>query len=320
MTKEPILIETEDLTLEEWLALIAKPPQDSYFIDYCFPTENHFQEYLAAISERKEQEVIKLLRSFLIHTGTLGIDEHRFSYLAENVRRSPDGINTILNREYNRRLFAFATKKSQIPPWEGITWALDLLPHFPQQAIDAIGAYFLAHAQQLPDGRLVGLSQAMAIIRAKFIGNPGDKEEAIHILLEMDSRRFEHLVERLYGKMGYETRLTPPQKDKGRDIIAITTKPGKSEHLLVECKRYSNPVGVEIARALLGVIADEKVNKGTIVTTSRFTRGAKELAQNNPRLELIDGEQLVLLLNENLGTRWPLHIDLIVLESQKLYQ
>jgi len=32
---------------------------------------------------------------------------------------------------------------------------------------------------------------------------------------------FERLVERLYEKMGYETKLTPAQKDKDRDVIAI---------------------------------------------------------------------------------------------------
>lgn len=320
MTEELNPIEIEGLSLGEWLDLLAKPPRNSIFIDYCFPTDSHFQEYLTTISERKEKDVIKLLRRFLIHTGTLGIDEIHFAYLAEIVRKNPDRINLILNNEYNRRLFTFATKNSQIPPWEGMTWALDLLPHFPRQAIDVIGAYFLAHAQELPDGRLVGLDQAMAIIRAKFISFPRTEEEAIQFLLDMDSRSFEHLVERLYDELGYETQLTKSQKDKGRDVIAKNTKLGKMEHLLVECKRYNNPVGVEIARALLGVVSDEKVNKGVIVTTSRFTRGAKELARNNPRLELIKGSELILLLNESFGAEWPLHIDRIVLESQKKHQ
>lgn len=316
METEPTFIETENLTLDEWLNLIFNPPQESIFIDYCFPTDNHFQEYLKAISERPVQDVVKLLRRFLINTGTLGKDEF---LLAQIVHKNPKS-NLIWGSEYNRRLLAFATNRSPIPPWEGITWILDLLPRNPRQAIDVIGSYFLAHAQELPDGRLVGLSQSMAMIRAKFISSPKTYEDAIQFLIDMDSRKFEHIIERLYDEMGYDTQLTPAHNDKGRDIIAKNSKPGKSEHLLVECKRYNNSVGVEIARGLLGVVADEKVNKGVIVTSSRFTRGAKKLAQNNPRLELIDGKQLIDLFNEYFGANWPLHIDRIVLASQRAHQ
>ena len=43
-----------------------------------------------------------------------------------------------------------------------------------------------------------------------------------------------------------------------------------------ECKRYSldRPVGVEIVRELYAVMDLEWVDKGVIVTTSHFTRGA----------------------------------------------
>jgi restriction system protein len=320
LNSERNLIETENMQLEEWLDLIASPPPNSVFNDYSFPSDRHFQEYTASISEREEEEVLKLLRRFLIHTGIFGKDKSFFSFLADTLQNNPENTKQILDIEYNRRLIAFGTKQSQIPPWEGITWVLDLLPHSPKLAIDAIGAYFLAHARVLPDGRLAGLDEAMAIIRAKFIDFPRTKEDALYFLFDMDSRSFEHLVERLYNEIGYDTELSPPQKDGGRDVIAKNQQPGQLEHLLIECKRYKNPVGVEIARALLGVVSDEKVNKGVIVTTSRFTRGAKDLAQNNPRLELITGEKLIVLLNENFGPRWPLHIDRFIIESQKFNQ
>ncbi|MBV9470518.1 MAG: restriction endonuclease [Abitibacteriaceae bacterium] len=263
---------------------------------------------------------MSLLRHFLIPTGTLGTDRWNLAFVVDVLRKNPDDLEHLLSSEYNRRLLAFAAKHSSIPPWEGITWALDLLPHFPRQAISAIDTYFLAHAQQLPDGRIIGLSQSMAVIRAKFIGFPRTQEAAIQFLLEMHPRSFEHLIERLYKEMGYETQITPPKKDGGRDILTKNVKPGKLEHSRIECKRYSAPIGVEISRALLGVVSDEKVNKGVIVTTSRFTKGAKDLAKRNPRLELIDGEHLVPLLNEHFGPRWPLHIERIVLESQKEQQ
>ena len=117
--------------------------------------------------------------------------------------------------------------------------------------------------------------------------------------------------------MDYETELTSAQKDGGRDILANKNAPGRLEHLRIECKQYSRPVDVKIARALLGVVSDEKVNKGVLVTTSRFTKGAKDFAGRNPSLELIAGSNLIPLLNEHLGSRWPLQIGRLVAESQR---
>ena len=55
--------------------------------------------------------------------------------------------------------------------------------------------------------------------------------------------------------------------------------------------------------------------KGVLVTTSRFSAEARKFAQRNP-LELIDGQTLVLLLNEHLGPRWAQRIDRLVAESE----
>src|SRR5262249_39598166 len=43
------------------------------------------------------------------------------------------------------------------PPWEGVTWILDLLPNNPRAAIHTLEAYFEAHGLLLPDGRINGL-------------------------------------------------------------------------------------------------------------------------------------------------------------------
>lgn len=311
------VIETENLSLEDWLKLIHNPPEDTLFAYWEFPSEQHFQDYICSIGEREESEVTLLLRKFLVPTGTFGQDKSILRFITGKSQSDPERFEQLLNSEFNKRLMAFGTGKSKIPPWEGITWVLDLLPHFPRQAIEAIDAYFLAHIQQLPDGRSAGLPQAMALIRAKFIGFPRTPAEAINFLFEIHHRDFEHLIERLYNEIGYETELTPPKKDGGKDIVTKNIRPGKLEHARIECKRYRGPVGVEIARSLLGVVSDEKVNKGVIVTTSRFTKGAKELAKRNPRLELIDGEHLIPLLNEYFGAHWPLNLESIIADSQK---
>jgi len=64
-------------------------------------------------------------------------------------------------------------------------------------------------------------------------------------------------------------------------------------------------------------VSGEKVNKGVVVTTSRFSKPAQKYADENPRLELIDADRLVLLMNEHLGPSWPLHVERLVSESEK---
>lgn len=258
------------------------------------------------------------MRVFLITSGSLGIDDSRFDWLVAAKRDDPELYTSLMETEYYRRLHLYYTGQSEVPPWEGITWILDLLPHFPKKALEGLNAYFLAHAQSLPDGRLCSLHDAAEIIRARFIGIPGTQAEALQLLVSLDWRDFEHLVERLYESMGYETKLTPAKKDKGRDVIASRRNVGKLEHLLIECKKYvEEPIGLNIVQRLLGVVAGEKVNKGVLVTTSRFTEPAQQYARENPRLELIAGEQLVILMNEHLGPSWPLQIDRLITDSKR---
>jgi RNA polymerase sigma factor (sigma-70 family) len=97
----------------------------------------------------------------------------------------------------------------------------------------------------------------------------------------LSPRQFEELVAALLDEQGYEVRLTPPSRDGGFDMYAAK-KDGLGEFLyLVECKRYrlSRPVGVNVVRQLHGVAQSLKASAGIVVTTSRFTRGAREFQQ-----------------------------------------
>lgn len=308
------LLDTKELTLEEWLDLLRKPGKTN-FIDYEFPSDKHRSEYLSTIQDRPESEVIELLQHFLIPSASLGTDEWTLKWL---LSQEPAELEKLLRFQYYRRLLFWSGSGSKTsPPWEGITWILDLLPHFPRQALGALDSYFLAHAQFLPDGRFRGLADAAELIREKFIGAPDNDSDTLKILLDINPRHFECIVERLYDAMDYKTLLTPERADSGRDIIATRSGPAKAERLIVECKRYSKPVSIKETRSILGVVSSEKANKGVIVTTSRFTKGAREFALSNKRIELIKGSELVLLLNEYLGARWPLHIERLVSESLK---
>jgi restriction system protein len=87
--------------------------------------------------------------------------------------------------------------------------------------------------------------------------------------------------------------------------------------MLVECKRYNGPVGVEFVRVLHSVVYAEHANKGILVSTSRFTKGAQRLAAKFARLELIDAQSLIALCDEHLGSAWDNRLDKILLESKR---
>ena len=317
---EKQIIDAKKLSLDEWLELLFNPLKDVSFVNYEFPTDIHRQEYIDSINERADEEVNRLLLHFLFPSGSFGLDDLRLSSLIAARRDAPDLYENMIRTMSYKRLVLNKVKGIEIPPWEGTTWILDLLPHFPKEALEALSAYILAHAQFLPDGRYRGLHDAASVIRAKYIGLPGSQIDATNFFLSLKPREFECLVESLYHEMKYETKLTDEQKDGGRDVIAIKVKPTQSEQIRIECKRHKKPIGVGIVRELLGVVSDEKVNKGVLVTAIRFTKPAMNFAESNPRLELITGEQLFLLLNEHFGPRWPERIDSIVSASLRRYQ
>lgn len=106
------------------------------------------------------------------------------------------------------------------------------------------------------------------------------------VVRKITPRKFEELVAELFARKGYEVTLTPAQKDGGKDIIARRNDDGIPICLYIECKHYdvNNPVGVNIVRSACGLREHDKVNKAIVVTTSRFTKGAFEYANEEEHL------------------------------------
>ena len=313
---ENIYVDAKKKTLTEWLDLLFSRKREIDFIDYEFPTDKHRDEYFNTIQDRNENDVLKLIKKFILPSCSLGSDRSYLLYITSKKKNGSKINDFIIKNQYSQRLLLWAATRGRTPPpWEGITWILDLLPHYPRKAVEVLDAYFIAHIQFLPDGRFRGLGEAIELIRYKFIGMPSTSGDKIEHLMEISPRSFECVVEQLYKEMGFHTVLTPEKSDGGRDIVAEKKDAGKKEKTLIECKRYKKPVGVKIVRELLGVISSEKVNKGVIITSSSFTRGAKKLAVDNPRIELISGRKLVPLLNEFLSPKWPLNIESLVIKS-----
>ncbi len=320
-------------TLSIWRLVATRQadPPDDFFPVNGFPSDPVRDAYLSRIDRWPEDEIRAILRNMLGESRNLAVwDELQLEIIRRTHTRASDP-SVDLDRafsakigdlaavrptftEYERRLILTATKKSSLPTWEGLTWILDLLPHAPTDAVNAVSAYISANYAVLPDMRLNALFDALSVIRARYIGYSGATFAGqIELLLSLNSRDFEFLVSALYRRLGYDTVVTPPAKDYGKDVVASRSEP--PEVLYVQCKNWRGRVPVEDAAGLICRVEVDRVTRGVLVGTSGFTQGqasATELAAGEARLELIDGTRLVQMLNTNLGRDWPNRVDWII--------
>lgn len=115
---------------------------------------------------------------------------------------------------------------------------------------------------------------------------------------------FEQLVLDLLVAMGYgasrkSLQHTGRSGDGGIDGIISLDRLGL-EKVYVQAKRWQNSVGSPEIQAFFGALAGRRANKGVFITTSAFTRDAREYArQVSDSLVLIDGALLTALMIEH---------------------
>ena len=101
-----------------------------------------------------------------------------------------------------------------------------------------------------------------------------------------------------YRRQGYRITMTPRSGDQGVDVIAD----GNGRRIAIQVKQYAGNVDNTPVQEVVGGLAVYGCTHGVVITTSRFTSGAKALAAANG-IELIDGETYAKLLSRLLGTQ-----------------
>lgn len=112
----------------------------------------------------------------------------------------------------------------------------------------------------------------------------------------MESDEFEDVVASIFERNGFNVQVTQRSHDGGKDIIATYDMGGIPCVLYIECKKYDKkrPVGVKIVREVFGTLTSDRVNKAIIVSTSSFSREAREFAGNqNSMIGLLDLNDLL---------------------------
>lgn len=128
--------------------------------------------------------------------------------------------------------------------------------------------------------------------------------ELLEQVLKIDPYKFETLILELLVKMGYGTAIaTPKSNDHGIDGI-INKDPLGLDKIYIQAKRYGvdNKISRKELQSFIGAYANSAM-RGLFITTSDYTKEAKEYAQKHD-LVLIDGSKLIgLMFDYDLGVQ-----------------
>jgi restriction system protein len=133
-------------------------------------------------------------------------------------------------------------------------------------------------------------------------------DDIIRKIMSCSPAFFERLVVELMVKMGYGGSLREAAQivgkagDGGIDVIIKEDKLGL-DVIYIQAKRWEGTVGRPEIQKFAGALLGQKARKGIFITTSNFTKEAREYAQNlEAKLILIDGERLAdLMIQYGLG-------------------
>lgn len=150
-------------------------------------------------------------------------------------------------------------------------------------------------AQTTPDERIDG---ALEEIRS------GVAQELLDKIAQSPPAFFEQLVLDLLHALGYGASEEDIERighasDGGIDGVISLDKLG-FERVYVQAKRWQGSVGRPEVQAFYGALAGRRARKGVFITSSSFTREAREFgAQFAESIVLIDGSRLTSLMIEH---------------------
>ncbi|GAB6063504.1 restriction endonuclease [Deferrisoma palaeochoriense] len=133
------------------------------------------------------------------------------------------------------------------------------------------------------------------------------RESIAEVLAELDPFAFEYLVKRLLEEMGYDNvQVTSRSGDGGVDVVADIELGITSVREVVQAKRHKRTIQRKDLDALRGSLHRFGAVRGTIIATSKFSKGTREAAfePGAAPITLIDGGKLVdLLIEHGIGVR-----------------
>jgi len=102
----------------------------------------------------------------------------------------------------------------------------------------------------------------------------------------MTPQDYEYFCAEILRRTKWEARVTPASGGQGVEVVAEK----RGLRIVVQCKKYSKPVGNHAVQEIVAAIAHEAAQHGVVVTNNRFTTGARRLADSNRILLLHHSE------------------------------
>ena len=182
-----------------------------------------------------------------------------------------------------------------------------------RELLDRSGAQYtiseagLAYLGQAGDEDAPGGDQNQEIRRLVREQESSVRESIRDILAELDPFAFEHLVKRLLEEMSYDNvQVTTRSNDGGVDVVADIELGITSVREVVQAKRHKRTIQRKDLDALRGSLHRFGAVRGTIIATSKFSKGTRDAAfePGAAPITLIDGEKLLeLLIAHAIGVR-----------------
>lgn len=153
------------------------------------------------------------------------------------------------------------------------------------------------------EGVLILLFAALALIWAVWfvfkkisnrLGNTGAPTGDLRRIDRMSGPEFEQWCAAILRRNGFNTvRVMGGSGDQGMDVMGMR----HGQKWLIQCKRYSKPVGNKAVQEAYAGKAYYRCQKAAVMSNTYFTSGAKELAKRTGVL-LWDRDELIRLIHK----------------------
>lgn len=141
-------------------------------------------------------------------------------------------------------------------------------------------------------GVLIILLSLCRWLLIKMKMTPENANRTLEQIDNMTGAQFEEFVAAVLEGNGYEIlEMTKTTGDFGADIIAERN----GENIAIQCKRYAKPVGVRAVQEAISAMKHYDCDSCLVVTNSKFTKQAMELAKDNEVVGLWDRSFLVYM-------------------------
>ena len=106
---------------------------------------------------------------------------------------------------------------------------------------------------------------------------------------QLDGWEFEEETAKIFRLNGYKAEVTRKTADGGIDILMYKD----DKKIIVQCKHYSDPVGVSVARELNGLKDDFKADELILVASSGVTKASIDFIRNKPYFKIYNLEDII---------------------------